>query len=162
MKAGRIVKPWVFGIAAGALLVGADAALRIAPPSAYAFCLSCHARDLVNTVVNALAGTRWQVTEVASRALLLTSPGVIAGAFLAARLAGERKARRADRPVLFAALGFLVMTVGILIFGCPTRIVLRAGYGEFYGLAALAGLLAGTAVATVAMILRMRAGGGGR
>jgi hypothetical protein len=160
MRLTRTVKPWVFGVAAGALIVAADAGLRIAPPSAYAFCLSCHARDLVNTLVNALFHARWQATEVASRALLLTSPGVLLGALAASRMAGERRVRRADKPVVSAALGFLVMLVGILIFGCPTRIVLRAGYGEFYGLAALAGMLAGTALATAAMLLVLRAGRG--
>ncbi len=160
MRVKRTVKPWVFGIAAGTLLVAADVALRIAPPSAYSFCLSCHARDLVNTAVNAIFHARWQVTEVASRALMLTSPGVLLGAFIASRAAGEHRVRRADRPVLFAVLGFLVMIVGILIFGCPTRIVLRAGYGEFYGVAALGGLLAGTGLATLVMMIGFRAGRG--
>ena len=161
MPGKGVVKPWVFGIAAGSLLVAADAVFRIAPPSAYSFCLSCHARDLVNTVANALFGARWQVTEVAQRALMLTSPGVLLGALIAARVFGERRVRRADKPVLFAALGFLVMTTGILIFGCPTRIALRAGYGEFYGIVALVGLLAGTAVTTILMALGLRAGRGG-
>jgi hypothetical protein len=161
MRGKGYVRPWVFGVAAGSLLVLADAFFTISPPQAYAFCLSCHVRDLVNTALNALFNARYQVTEVAERALLLTSPGVILGAFVAARVHGEHSARRADRPVLFAAVGFAVMIVGILIFGCPTRIVLRAGYGEFYAVAALLGMLAGIAVSTILMRLRLRAGRGG-
>jgi hypothetical protein len=55
-------------------------------------------------------------------------------------------------------LGFLMMTIGIVIFGCPTRIVLRAGYGEVYGIVALFGMAAGIAVATVLLRLRWGAG----
>jgi hypothetical protein len=158
MRGKGYVKPWVFGVSAGALFVLAELIFGISPPSAYAFCLSCHVRDLVNTLVNAVFAARWQVTEVAARGLLLTSPGVLLGAFVAARIYGENRPRKADRPVLFAALGFLVMIIGILIFGCPTRIVLRAGYGEFYGIVALAGMFAGITVSTLLMRLRLRMG----
>jgi hypothetical protein len=145
-------------VVAGTIFVLADALFPISPPSAYAFCLSCHVRDLVNTVVNAVGHARFQVTEVAGRALLLTSPGVLLGAFIAARVYGEARPRKADRPLLMAGLGFLMMTIGIVIFGCPTRIVLRAGYGEVYGLVALAAMFVGIAGATVVMKLRWRAG----
>jgi len=156
------VKPWIFGVVAGTIFVLADAAFAISPPSAYAFCLSCHVRDLVNTVVNAVVHSRFQVTEVAGRALMLTSPGVLLGAFIAARVHGEARPRKADRPLLLAGLGFLVMTIGIVIFGCPTRIVLRAGYGEIYGVVALVGMFAGIAAATLLMKLRWSGGGLGK
>ncbi len=161
-KRRRYLKPWVFGVIAGTLFVGAEAVFGIYPPSAYAFCLSCHVRDLVNTLVNAALGLRFEVTEVAGRALLLTSPGVLLGAVIAARLNGEARPRKADRPTLFAVLGFLVMIVGIVIFGCPTRIVLRAGYGEIYGIVALAGMLGGIAAATLLMRVRVQRGGSRR
>jgi len=158
VKSMRYVKPWIFGVVAGAIFVIADAAFPISPPSAYAFCLSCHVRDLVNTLLNAALGLRFQVTEVASRALLLTSPGVLLGAWIAAHLHGEVRLRAADRPVRMAVLGFLVMTIGIIIFGCPTRIVLRAGYGEIYGIVGLVGLMGGVAAATVILKRRWAAG----
>jgi len=162
LKRKLYVKPWIFGVAAGCLFVLADAVFPLSPPSAYAFCLSCHVRDLVNTVVNAVIHSRFQVTEVAGRALMLTSPGVLLGAFIAARVYGEARPRKADRPLLLAGLGFLVMTVGIVIFGCPTRIVLRAGYGEIYGIVALAGMFAGIAVTTLLIKLRWAGGGPGK
>ena len=158
LKRKQYVKPWVFGVVAGSLFVLADAVFPISPPSAYAFCLSCHVRDLVNTLLNALVHSRFQVTEVARRALMLTSPGVLIGAFIAARVYGESRPRKADRPLLLAGLGFFVMTIGIVIFGCPTRIVLRAGYGEIYGIVALAGMFAGIGAATLLMRLRWAGG----
>jgi hypothetical protein len=162
MKERRYLKPWIFGVLAGSLFVMAEAVFPISPPSAYAFCLSCHVRDLVNTVVNAVFHSRFQATEVASRALMLTSPGVLVGALLAARVNREIRPRKADKPLLFAALGFLVMTIGIVIFGCPTRIVLRAGYGETYGIVALVGMFGGIAAATFLMKLRSAHGRGPR
>jgi hypothetical protein len=162
VKGKRYLRPWIFGIIAGSIFVLADALFPISPPSAYAFCLSCHVRDLVNTALNGLLHCRFQVTEVAGRALMLTSPGVLLGAFIAARVYGEARPRAADRPLLLTGLGFLVMTIGIVIFGCPTRIVLRAGYGEIYGIVALAGMFAGIAAATILMKLRWAGGGSGK
>ena len=156
MKRKRYLKPWIFGVVAGSIFVLAEVVFGIYPPSAYAFCMSCHVRDLLNTAVNAIFRTHYQITAVAERALLLTSPGVLLGAFIAARINRETRALKPDRPLISAVIGFLVMTVGIIIFGCPTRIVLRAGYGEIYGIAALLGMLAGIAAATWAMKLRWR------
>ena len=152
----RTLKPWLFGVIAGVLFVAAEALLGIYPPSAYAFCLACHVRDLVNTAWNALFGSALETTLIAKRALLLTSPGVLLGAFAAAALYRERRRQPLERPLLYFLAGLTVMTVGIVIFGCPTRIVLRAGYGEVYGIAALGGMLAGIFCGTLLLRLRNR------
>ncbi len=155
------LKPWVFGILAGTLFVAGEAFLGIYPPSAYAFCLACHVRDLLNGAAGALFGAHWGTTVIARRALLLTSPGVLLGAWLAAVIHRERRPQPWRGAWLYFPLGFAAMTIGIAIFGCPTRIALRAGYGEVYGVAALAGLLLGIAGGT--LLLRLvrpgRAGG---
>jgi membrane associated rhomboid family serine protease len=78
------------------------------------------------------------------------------GAFAAAALYSERRRQPLDRPPLYFLAGLIVMTVGIVIFGCPTRIVLRAGYGEVYGIAALSGMLAGIACGTLLLRMRIR------
>ena len=152
----RTLRPWLFGVIAGVVFVGAEALLGIYPPSAYAFCLACHVRDLVNTAWNAVAGAALETTGLARRALLLTSPGVLLGALAAAALYRERRRQKLERPLPYFLAGLTVMTVGIVIFGCPTRIVLRAGYGEVYGIAALAGMLAGIACGTLLLRLRVR------
>jgi len=158
MRPRAYLKPWIFGLAAGTLFVLAEAVLPIYPPSAYAFCLSCHVRDLVDNIVNAIASTRFQTTEVGGRALLLTSPGLLIGAFLAARAHRETKPRRATRALAFALAGAAMMIMGIVIFGCPTRLALRAGYGDVYGIAGLLGLFAGITVTT--LVSRRRAARG--
>jgi hypothetical protein len=156
MTRRKHLKPWIFGLIAGLLFVGAEALFGIYPPSAYAFCLACHVRDLMNTVLGLLDGARFQTSMIAKRALLLTSPGVLLGAFLAARVFREHRVLPARRGWAYFLLGFAVMTVGIVIFGCPTRIALRAGYGEVYGLSALLGLGLGTACGTLILRLRFR------
>ena len=143
------IKPWIFGIAAGAMFVSAEAFFGLYPPACYSFCLTCHVRDLVNTVTNFLFGTRFETAYLARRALMLTSPGVIIGAFVTSRLFGEYRRVKSSRPALFFLSGFTVMIIGILIFGCPIRIVMRAGYGDLYGIAALAGLFAGVYIGTL-------------
>ena len=149
MRRRRTLKPWLFGVIAGSLFVSLEALAGVYPPSAYGFCLTCHARDLTATLVNALFGTNFQAAVVARRMLMITSPAVLLGAWLAARRSGERRTLPSDRPLGFFALGFAVMTTGLVIFGCPTRIVLRAGYGEWYGLVALAGMAGGITGATL-------------
>ena len=137
------LKPWFFGIIAGVIFVSVEAAFNFYPPSAYAFCLSCHTRDLVNTVVNTLFEARFQTAAISGRALMVTSPAVVFGAFLSSRLFKEQRRQKSPRPMLFFVYGFIVMISGLIIFGCPTRIIIRSGYGDVYGIAALIGMFAG-------------------
>ena len=158
MKRRRTLKPWLFGVIAGSLFVAVEALAGVYPPSAYGFCLTCHARDLAATLLNALFGTNLQTAVIARRMVMITSPAVLLGAWLAARRCGERRVLPSDRPLSFFALGFGVMPTGLVIFGCPTRIVLRAGYGEWYGLVALAGMGVGITGATLLVRWAGRAG----
>jgi hypothetical protein len=147
----KYLKPWIFGIAAGIIVVSAEVLFNIFPPSAYAFCLACHVRDFVNSVINTFSGTRFEISEIAGKALMLTSPAVILGAFIGAKISGEYRFQKPQRPVLSFILGFAIMIIGIIIFGCPTRIIIRAGYGEFYGIIAMAGLILGAVIGTLAI-----------
>jgi hypothetical protein len=156
VKKRAYIKPWVFGVAAGCMFVSAEAFLNIYPPAAYSFCLSCHTRDLVNAVVNFFFSAGFQTAAVSHRALMVSSPAVLTGAYLAARFHGERAPQRAQRPVLHFAIGFIAMVCGIVIFGCPTRLTIRAAYGDVYGIIAVSGMFFGIWCATAAM----RAGSG--
>ena len=151
MKRSTYLKPWIFGVLTGAVVVLAEAFGDLYPPAAYSFCLTCHTRDLVNSVINTLLGTHFQITLLARRALMVTPLFVFAGAALGARLHGEYRRQRSGNPLKFALFGFIVMLTGILIFGCPTRIAIRTGYGDLYGLAAFAGVLLGIWAATLIM-----------
>ena len=152
--------PWMFGIIAGILFVGVEVLLSVYPPSAYAFCLTCHTRDLINRVINAVFHSNFQVSLISRRILFLTSPAILLGAYTAARSHGERHILRADRPVRFFLYGFVIMVLGILIFGCPTRLILRSGYGDIYAIAGVIALIVGILGGT--LIMKLRALGGGR
>lgn len=150
----KYFSPWMFGILAGALFVGAEVLLSVYPPSAYAFCLTCHTRDLVNRIVNAVFSTNFQVSVISRRILFLTSPAIFIGAFAAARMHSERRILKADKPVRFLLYGFVIMIIGILIFGCPTRLILRSGYGDLYAIAGVIAMVVGIVCGTLVMKLR--------
>ncbi len=151
MKTSGYLKPWIFGVIAGSLIVLAEAVFNFYPPSAYAFCLTCHTRDLVNTAVNVTFGRNFQTSFLAQRVIMVTSPAVFLGAFFAARRFREYRKQRSTNPLFFFIFGFITMIIGILIFGCPTRIAVRTGYGDLYGIVALIGLMFGVLVGTWAM-----------
>jgi hypothetical protein len=155
MRKGYL-KPWVFGIVAGTMIVLAEAFANLYPPAAYSFCLTCHTRDLVNTFLNGVVHTHFQTTILSRRVLMLTSPSVLVGAFIAAISHGEYKKVKSTRPLFFFLYGVVVMCLGILIFGCPTRIVTRSGYGDLFGIVALGGMVIGIFIAT--LLIRRRWG----
>jgi hypothetical protein len=134
------VQPWLFGVIAGSLFVLAEVILKIYPPSAYSFCLSCHTRDLLHALANVFWGYQAHDAIITRKIVPLTSPGVLFGAFLAAKLFREYRVHRGYHLWLSFLIGFAIMLIALAIFGCPTRIALRAGYGDFYGITALAGV----------------------
>jgi hypothetical protein len=162
VKKRWFVRPWVFGVAAGVMFVSAEAFLNVYPPAAYSFCLACHTRDLVNGALNFFFSVGFQTAAVSHRALMVSSPAVLIGAYLAARVHGERRPRGSERPLCSFATGFVVMAFGIVIFGCPTRLAVRAAYGDVYGLIAVAGVFFGVWCAVTTMRTRFRFGGSGR
>jgi hypothetical protein len=48
------------------------------------------------------------------------------------------------------------MILGLIIMGCPARLLLRAAYGDPLGAAGMAAVLAGVVAAT--LVMRRRAG----
>ena len=150
------LKPWIFGIIAGSLFVLVEVVFSFYPPGAYVFCLSCHTRDLINTLSNWFFQAGFQVAAVGKQALMLTSPAVLAGAFIAVFVFKERRLQKAEKPLLFFILGFSIMIIGILIFGCPTRLLLRSGYGDLYGIGAVLAMLGGIAAGTALLRWRSR------
>jgi len=160
MNTNGYLRPWIFGVIAGGLIVLAEAIFNFYPPSAYAFCLTCHTRDLVNTAANTISGQNFQTSFLAQRVIMVTSPAVFFGAFSAARRFKEFRRQKSSRPSVFFIFGFITMIVGILIFGCPTRIAVRTGYGDLYGIVALIGLMFGIWAGTWAMRRWWRRKGG--
>lgn len=75
--------------------------------------------------------------------------GWILGAFALVTIKGQFRPRGGSKPIIRFILG-IVMTLGMLAFlGCPLRAILLLSIGNLNGLAPLAGLIAGIAVANV-------------
>lgn len=150
------VTPAMMGAVAAALAVVAQAFLWVQPPPAYGLCVVCHGRDLVVWLTSTLTGLPMQVAAAGAAWPLLTVAGIFLGGRYAAKSHGEyREHWVVPRLTAFFA-GMGVMILGLLIMGCPTRLLLRTAYGDPFGAVGAAALLAGVAGATV--LMRRRAG----
>jgi len=154
-RAKLLRSPVFFGAALAVLVVGFQAVFRDAVPLAYGICTVCHARDLLSRIVNLAARFPMDTPAFAARAIVLTPLGLVAGSLLAARGSGEFAWARPSSPVLMLAGGLVVSASGLLVMSCPTRLILRLGFGDPFALFAAAGLFAGIAVVTLVM-KRMR------
>ncbi len=134
-------------MAVAAVVAGAFFAVR--PPDAYGICMACHGRDLVAWITNRTAGTRFPVAPVSLVFPLLTTVGVVVGAFLAAVTSGEFRWRRTSHPTRSFVHGFLVMNFALLAAGCSTRLLLRAAAGDWLGVAGVGAMIPGIVLATV-------------
>jgi FtsH-binding integral membrane protein len=136
--------------------VAAGTLFAVRPPEAYGICMACHGRDLVNSVVNGLLGTDLVVAPAALVFPLLTTVGVIVGAWIAAVVSGEFRFRRAKAPLKAFVNGMLVMNFALLAAGCSTRLALRSAAGDILGAIGFAAMIGGVVLATVWMRRRAR------
>ncbi|HWQ65234.1 MAG TPA: YeeE/YedE thiosulfate transporter family protein [Methanospirillum sp.] len=131
-------------------------------PEAYGFCALCHTRDLVNGLVNLGFGTSFGVAAVSKAAILpvMSMVGVLIGGFIAAKMSGEFRVKKAllkDGIVYFIG-GVLLMQFGLLLGACPYRAALRLAYGEIIALIGIIGIIIGIWI-SLAMIMRSSEGG---
>ncbi len=138
-----------YGVVAGLLAVAVEIFLGVRPPAAYGICMACHTRDVVNWILNHVAGTRWEVAPVSASVPLLTTFGVLIGAFVAARRHHEYRPVSLGHGARSLILGVLVVNAAIIAVGCPTRLLLLSAYGEPLGLVGVAGLVAGIVAGTL-------------
>ncbi len=150
------VTPVMMGVVAAALAVMAQAFLWVVPPPAYGLCIVCHGRDLIVWLAGTLTGLPVQVAEASSAWPLLTVLGVFLGARYAAAEHGEYRDQWVEPRFTAFFCGMGVMILGLLIMGCPTRLLLRAAYGDPIGAAGAVFVLLGVAAATI--VMRRRAG----
>ena len=141
----------VYGVVVAVLAVIVGEWLDVSPPAAYGLCSACHGRDLATWIVNHAEGKNLFVTAAGAGWPLLTVVGVVIGSFVAARRNGEFASINLGGNVLQFGFGAVVMGAALFVGGCPTRILIRTGYGDVAGLLALGGVAAGIVVATLSM-----------
>ena len=140
-----------YGVVTALLAVVVGEWLHVSPPAAYGLCSACHGRDLADWVLNHVEGKKLFVTAAGAGWPVLTVVGLVIGSFAAARRNGEFGSINIGGNVRQFAFGATVMGAALFVGGCPTRIIIRTGYGDLAGLLALAGVAAGIVAATLSM-----------
>jgi hypothetical protein len=152
LQLGRLERSAVvYGIVVAVLAVVVGQWLGVSPPAAYGLCSACHGRDLADWVVNNVEGKKLFVTAAGAGWPLLTVVGLVLGSFLAARRNDEFSSVNIGANARQFAFGAVVMGAALFVGGCPTRIIIRSGYGDLAGLLALGGVATGIVAATLSM-----------
>jgi hypothetical protein len=141
----------VYGVVVGILAVVVGEWLKVSPPAAYGLCSACHGRDLADWVLNHVEGKNLFVTAAGAGWPILTVLGLVLGSFAASRRNGEFSSINLGGNVRQFAYGAVVMGAALFVGGCPTRIIIRSGYGDLAGVLALGGVAVGIVAATVSM-----------
>ncbi len=138
-----------YGVVAGLLAVGVQVFLGVKPPPAYGICVACHTRDLVAWLANNLVGTNWEIAPVSVILPLLTTIGMLIGAYAAADRNDERRRVALGGHWRSFLYGILVVNAAIVALGCPTRLLLLSAYGDVLALVAVAGVGVGILTGTL-------------
>jgi hypothetical protein len=141
----------VYGIVTALLAVVVGEWLDVSPPAAYGLCSACHGRDLSDWLLNHVEGKHLFITAAGAGWPLLTVLGLVIGSFVAARRNGELRSVNIGGNVRQFAFGAVVMGAALFVGGCPTRIIIRSGYGDLGGILALGGVATGIVAATLSM-----------
>ena len=139
------------GIVGGVLAVAAGSFFEVRPPEAYGICMACHARDMVNWVVNLFAQTHLMVAPASIVFPVLTPIGVVLGALLAAKSNREFRWRNGGGSLTAFIYGVVVMNFALLAGGCSIRLLLRTASGEALGALGFGGLIAGVILGTFSL-----------
>jgi hypothetical protein len=123
----------------------------ISPPAAYGLCSACHGRDLVDWIVNNVEGKHLFVTAAGAGWPLFTVVGVVVGSLAASKKNREFRSLNLGGNVRQFGYGAVVMCAALFVGGCPTRIVIRTGYGDVAAMVALVGVAGGVVAATLSM-----------
>ena len=141
----------IYGLVVGVLAVVVGQWLGVSPPAAYGLCSACHGRDLADWLLNHVEGKNLFVTAAGAGWPLLTVVGLVIGSFVAARRNGEFGSINIGGNVRQFAFGAIVMGSALFVGGCPTRIIIRSGFGDVAGMLALGGVATGIVAATLSM-----------
>ena len=129
-----LVTGLVIGIAA--LVLGAHG-----NPGNMGFCIACFLRDTTGAL--GLHGA--EVVQYFRPEIV----GILLGSLIAAVAAKEFKGRGGSSPMIRFLLGVFVMIGALMFLGCPLRMVIRIGGGDWNALVGLVGFIVGILVGVV-------------
>lgn len=124
----------------GGLIVGAAAVLltMLGNPANMGFCIACFIRDIAGGLKLHSAG----IVQYIRPEII----GLVAGACLMSFVGKEFQPKGGSSPLIRFVLGFCVMVGALVFLGCPLRMVLRIGGGDFNAIVGLAGFVCGILV----------------
>ena len=112
-------------------------------PANMGFCIACFLRDIAGAIkLHSAAVVQYVRPEII---------GIIVGAMAAALIKKEWKAVGGSSPVTRFLLAVVVMIGALVFLGCPLRMVIRIGGGDFNAIVGLVGFIAGIFVVTIAL-----------
>ncbi len=133
-----------FSTRAGIILVGAIIGIigpvlqHFGNPKNMGICVACFERDTVGALgLHRAAAVQYIRPEII---------GFVIGAFIAALLFGEYRARGGSAPIVRFILGFCAMIGALAFLGCPWRAWFRLAGGDLNGLIGLLALTVGILV----------------
>lgn len=135
MKDSWFAKNWL--ILSAGLVIGLAALClgALGNPGNMGFCIACFLRDTAGSLgLHQAAAVQYFRPEIA---------GIICGALLAALVKGEFKGRGGSSPALRFLLGAVVMIGALMFLGCPLRMVIRIGGGDWNALVGIVGFIGG-------------------
>ena len=141
MKNSWLSKNWlilgtglVIGVAA--LVLGA-----LGNPGNMGFCIACFLRDTAGALGLHQAGVvQYFRPEIV---------GILCGSLLAALITREFRGRGGSSPAVRFLLGMVVMIGALMFLGCPLRMVIRIGGGDWNALVGLVGFIGGILLGVV-------------
>ena len=152
------INPWMAGAIIGFLAASLQQIASMIKPPAYGFCMACHARDLINSIINPIAGTNLGVAGIVTSIPTLTIIGVLLGSFVAAIIFKEFKVTKAKFNVSYLKmfiLGILVMNFALILSACPIRTSLRVAHGDIIALVGLICIGIGAIIGTIVLERRV-------
>ena len=112
-------------------------------PANMGFCIACFLRDIAGAIkLHSAAVVQYVRPEII---------GIIVGAMAAALIKKEWKAVGGSSPVTRFLLAVVVMIGALVFLGCPLRMVIRIGGGDFNAIVGLLGFIAGIFIGTIAL-----------
>lgn len=134
----------LFIIITGAIIgVIAVLLVKFRNPANMGFCIACFIRDTAGALkLHSAAIVQYMRPEII---------GLVLGASIMAFSKKELIARSGSNPVLRFVLGFFVMVGALMFLGCPLRMMLRIGGGDFNAIIGLVGFVGGILLGILAL-----------
>ena len=136
-----LTQNWIILITGVIIGIAAILLTWLGNPANMGFCIACFLRDITGAAGLHQAGiVQYFRPEIV---------GIILGALVMAVAAKEFKGKGGSSPMLRFVMGAFVMIGALMFLGCPLRMVIRIGGGDWNAIAGLLGFVGGILVGII-------------